>query len=118
MSDRVSAPRVSWKQSRYGFAVFSFLSLLGAWFLLRLVLLFAFKPAALPPVEVLLALLSGFHRDVFGALLESIPLLLWFVLARDRWFAARWHRLLFLTGAFLFWFGQIWWTKMVASTGT
>ena len=107
MSDRVSAQRVSWKQSRYGFAVFSFFSLLGAWFLLRLVLLFAFKPVTLPPVEVLLALLSGFHRDVFGALLESIPLLLWFVLARDRWFAARWHRLLFLTGAFLFWFGQI-----------
>ena len=79
MSDRVSAQRVSWKQSRYGFAVFSFFSLLGAWFLLRLVLLFAFKPVTLPPVEVLLALLSGFHRDVFGALLESIPLLLWLI---------------------------------------
>ena len=55
---------------------------LAAWFVLRLVLFFAFKPPALPAADVLLAFLSGFHRDLFAALAETIPLLLW-MLARS-----------------------------------
>ncbi|HOX56272.1 MAG TPA: LTA synthase family protein [Candidatus Paceibacterota bacterium] len=107
MSDDVPAAEPSWRQSRYGFAGFWFLSLVGAWFLLRLVLLLAFKPPAAPAGELLLALLSGLHRDVFAALLETIPLLMWLWIVPDRWFGARWHRVVFIGACFLFCYAQI-----------
>jgi phosphoglycerol transferase MdoB-like AlkP superfamily enzyme len=107
MSNDPPATQRSWNRSRYGFAGFWFLSLLGAWFLLRLGLLLAFKPSALSAAEVLLAFLSGLHRDIFAALAETIPLLFWMLLVPDRSFGALWHRVLFLGGCFVFWFVQI-----------
>lgn len=106
MSNHVPAAGLSWNRSRYGFAGFWFLSLLAAWFVLRLVLFFAFKPPALPAADVLLAFLSGFHRDLFAALAETIPLLFWMLVVPDRRFGAGWHRVLFLGGCFVFWFVQ------------
>src|SRR5262249_7032797 len=97
----------SWKRSRYGFAGFYFLTLLAAWLALRLVLLFAFKPASLSLIDVARALLSGFHRDIFAALVETIPLLGWMLIVPNRWFRARWHRLLFLGVCFIACFAQI-----------
>ncbi len=97
----------SWKQSRYGFAGFCFLSLLLGWLALRLVLLFAFKPASLSFPDVFRAVLSGFHRDVFVALVETIPLLGWMLIVPNRWFRARWHRFVFLGGCFIVCFAQI-----------
>ena len=107
MSTNLPNAELSWRRSRYGFAGFWFLSLLGAWFILRLVLLLAFKPAALSFGEVVLTFLSGFHRDVFAALLETVPLLCWMLIVPDRRFGATWHRVLFLGGCFVFWFVQI-----------
>ena len=107
MSTRLPNAELSWRRSRYGFAGFWFLSLLGGWFVLRVVLLLAFKPAALSAGEALLAFLSGFHRDVFAALAETVPLLCWMLIVPDRRFGATWHRVLFLGGCFVFWFVQI-----------
>src|SRR5437588_96264 len=97
----------SWQSSRYAFAAFCFLSLLLLWFVLRLVLLLAFTPAGPALADVLRAFLSGLHRDVFIALVETILLLFWFWLARERWLHARWHRIAFWTACFLFCFAQI-----------
>lgn len=94
-------------RSRYGFAGFCALSLLAGWLLLRVVLLCAFKPATLSPGEVVLACLSGSHRDLFAALVEVIPLLGWLALVSNRQFAARWHRLVLLSGCFVFFFAQV-----------
>ncbi len=80
---------------------------MAGWLGLRLALLCAFKPAGLRPAEAALALLSGFHRDLFAAVVELIPLLCWLALVSNRQFAARWHRLLFLGAGFTFWFAQI-----------
>ena len=107
MSTDLPAARLSWRGSRYGFAGFWFLSLLGGWFLLRLVLLLAFSPAARSAGEVLLAFLSGFHRDLFAALAETIPLLFWMLIVPDRRFGDSWHRVLFLGAGFVFWFVQM-----------
>src|SRR5439155_26188808 len=78
MSNDLAEPAPPYWRSRYGFAAFFYLSLLVAWFVLRLVLFLAFKPADLPVADVLRAFISGFHRDVFIGLVQSIPLLLWF----------------------------------------
>ena len=107
MSNNLPAADLSWRRSRYGFAGFWFLSLLGVWFLLRLVLFLAFKPPALPAADVLLAFLSGFHRDLFVALVETAPLLLWMLIVPDRRIGALWHRVLFLGGCLVFWFVQV-----------
>ncbi len=107
MSNDHPATGLSWKRSRYGFAGFWFLSLLVCWFLLRVVLLLAFKPPGLSAADILLAFLSGFHRDLFAALAETIPLLIWMLIVPDRRFGGRWHRLWFLGGCFVFWFVQI-----------
>jgi phosphoglycerol transferase MdoB-like AlkP superfamily enzyme len=107
MSTNLPAAGLSWRRSRYGFAGFGFLSLLAAWFLLRLVLFLAFKPPALRATDVLLAFLSGFHRDLFAALAETAPLLLWMLIVPDRRFGRTWHRLIFLGGCLVFWFVQV-----------
>jgi len=80
MKSSTASEVASWQRSRYGFALFWFLSLLVAWFVLRLVFLFAFKPAVLPFLDALRALLSGFHRDVFVALLQTVPMFFWFLI--------------------------------------
>ena len=107
MSTHLPANEWSWKRSRYGYAGFCFLSLLAAWCLLRLVLLFAFKPAGVPVTEVLFALLIGFHRDLFMALVETLPLLAWMLIIPDRRFGSLWHRVLLIGASFVFWFAQI-----------
>jgi phosphoglycerol transferase MdoB-like AlkP superfamily enzyme len=94
-------------RSRHGFAAFCLLSLLAGWLALRVVLLCAFKPAGLAPGEAVLTLLSGFHRDLFAGVAEIIPLLCWLAVVSNRWFGARWHRLLLLGGSFVFCFTQI-----------
>jgi phosphoglycerol transferase MdoB-like AlkP superfamily enzyme len=96
-----------WARSRYGFAAFCLLSLLAGWLMLRVALLCAFKPAGLGLGEAVLALLSGFHRDLFAGVAEIIPLLCWLALVSNRQFAARWHRLLFLGASFVCCFAQI-----------
>ena len=107
MSANLPAAELSWKRSRYGFAGFWFLSLLVIWCLLRLVLLVAFKPVGVPATEILLALLSGFHRDIFAALAETIPLLVWMLIIPDRRFGSLWHRVLFIGACLGFWFVQV-----------
>src|SRR5262249_1080873 len=92
---------MSWRRSRYGFAAFWFGSLLVAWFGLRLVLFLCFKPPATSLFDFLRVFLGGFHRDAFFALVETIPLLIWFLIVPNRHFAARWHRALFLAGCFI-----------------
>src|SRR2546425_1150196 len=102
----VRAP--SWTRSRYGFAAFWFGSLLGGWMLFRLVLLFAFTAAAaLSLSDVVRVIPSGLHRDVFAALVETIPLLLWFLIVPERWVLTNWHRRLFWTICFILCFAQI-----------
>jgi phosphoglycerol transferase MdoB-like AlkP superfamily enzyme len=107
MSNELPAAGLSWRRSRYGFAGFWFLSLVACWFLLRVVLLLVFRPPGLSAANVLLAFLSGFHRDLFAALAETIPLLCWMLIVPDRRFGGRWHRVWFLGGCFVFWFIQI-----------
>src|SRR5947209_2426179 len=98
----------SWRRSRYGFAVFWFSLLLTSWTALRLVLLLAFtRPAALPLGEVLRAIAGGFQRDLFMALIGTIPLLLWFLIVPERAFRAKWHRALFWSASFVLCFGQV-----------
>src|ERR1017187_1446565 len=107
MSNNLLDAGLSWRRSRYGFACFWFLSLLAAWFVLRLVLLLAFKPAALSAGDALLAFLSGFHRDLFAALAETVPLLFWMLIVPDRQFGATWHRVVLIGGSYVFWLVQI-----------
>ena len=106
MNKSISYQEQSWKQSRYGFAGFGFLSLLVLWFVLRLVLFVAFRPAGLPLTPVLWAFASGFQRDFFVALVEMVPLLFWLLILPDRRSGAAWHRVFFLGGCFVFWFVQ------------
>jgi len=106
VANNFSTHGLSWRQSRYGFAGFWFLSLLAVWFVLRLVLLLAFGPSAQPAVDILLAFLSGLLRDAFVGMALTIPLLFWMLLVPDRSFQAQWHRRLFLSGCFVFWYAQ------------
>jgi Phosphoglycerol transferase and related proteins, alkaline phosphatase superfamily len=106
MTDQ-TAPPVHWTRSRYGFAAFWCLFLVIAWFVLRVVLFVAFKPSGLPSSDVARAFLSGFHRDLFVAIVQTLPLLAWFFIIPNHRFPARWHRLLFLGATFILCFVQI-----------
>jgi phosphoglycerol transferase MdoB-like AlkP superfamily enzyme len=97
-------PQGGWIRSRYGFAAFFFLSLLAGWSALRLALTLGFMSANAPSVEMARTFLVGFHRDCFVGLLLLIPMLLWFLIAPERWFVMRWHRILFFGATFMFWF--------------
>src|SRR5215471_19132637 len=107
MNGHASASGSSWRQSRYGFAGFCFVSLLAGWLVLRAVLLCAFKPVFLSVGDAVLVILSGFHRDLIAALVEILPLLIWLLIIPDRSFGATWHRILFICGSVAFWFAQI-----------
>ncbi len=107
MNKSISSRELPWKQSRYGFAGFVFLSLLVLWFVLRLGLFLAFRPAGLTLTDVLRAFASGLQRDFFVALVETIPLLFWLLILPDRRFGSAGHRIFFLGGCFIFWFAQI-----------
>jgi len=98
----------TWKQSRFGFATFFFLSLLVAQSGLRLGLFLAFRPRGdVRLAEEALAFLVGWQGDALVALLVTALLLLWWLLLPQRQFEARWHRRLFLTGLFLFWWLEL-----------
>src|SRR5215469_4184894 len=107
MDDNVSSPEVPWSRSRYGFAGFWFLSLLLGWFILRLTLFFAFAVKSQNLTDSLRAFGSGFQRDVFVAILQTVLLLCCWFFARNSWFGAKWPRLLFTVPALIFWFVQI-----------
>src|SRR6185312_13633838 len=102
MNDDAVAPVARpWLRSRYGFAGFWFCSLLLAWLVLRLTFFFLFAPSGLPLSQVAIALLHGFHRDVFMALIFTLPLLFWFAIVPEGWFPARWHRVVMLGAVFI-----------------
>jgi phosphoglycerol transferase MdoB-like AlkP superfamily enzyme len=67
---------------------------------LRLALLAAFHPASMTAGDALLTILGGMHRDLFAALVEILPLLVWLTIVSERSFRARWHRVVLL-GALL-----------------
>src|SRR5215472_15883140 len=103
-----STSATHWRRSRLGFAAFSALSMMAAWFALRLVLFFAFSNNPAPTLsESLLAFLSGFWRDLLVALWFTMPLLTWLLLAPQSLFAARLHRYLFWAAGVLFWSLQV-----------
>jgi phosphoglycerol transferase MdoB-like AlkP superfamily enzyme len=106
LSAPAADPRESWRTSRYGFAGFWLVSLMGFWFALRLVFFFEFGPHA-PLGDDFRACLSGLWRDFVVALWLSLPLLSWLLLIPDRGFGAKWHRALFWTACLLFWFVEI-----------
>src|SRR5215471_20094392 len=97
-----------WRRSRLGFAAFSALSMMVAWFALRLVLFFAFGNNPAPAMsETALAFLNGLWRDLLVAVWFTLPLLAWLLLAPQSLFAARSHRYLFWTAGVLFWSLQV-----------
>jgi phosphoglycerol transferase MdoB-like AlkP superfamily enzyme len=104
MSNDLPGAGSSWRRSRYGFAGFWLLSLLAVWFLTRVVLFIAFRPAGVSLADLLLVFLGGFYRDLFAALMETIPLLGWMLIIPNRFFRALWHRVVFLGACFVFWF--------------
>ncbi len=98
----------NWRQSRHGFAAFFVLSFITVNLLLRLILFFSFKTDL--PVSLGAAVQTfgiGLYRDFFVGLALALPLLFWLLVARERWFAQRWHRILFCGGFFLFWTVQV-----------
>ena len=98
----------AWRRSRYGFALFFALSLVAVFSALRALLFLQFKPdAALSTADVAGTFLHGLERDVFVALLYTLPLLFWFLILRERWFITHWQRLLLRAGLFVFWFVQV-----------
>jgi phosphoglycerol transferase MdoB-like AlkP superfamily enzyme len=101
-------PKDAGEKSRFGLATVNFLALLFCFSVLRVVLFCCFKPQ--PPaarIDVLKAFAIGFHFDVFVALALSLPLIFWLAIVPDRWFRSGWHRKLFKTGFFLFWFIEV-----------
>ncbi len=91
------------RRSRYGLVIVWYLALLVLLCALRLVLFLKFKTAAVPGAEVARVFLTGLHRDAVASLFSVVPLLLWFFILPNRAFAARWHRVLFSFGCFLWW---------------
>jgi phosphoglycerol transferase MdoB-like AlkP superfamily enzyme len=94
-------PSSSCKRSRYGFAVFWFLTMVFAWLVLRLICFAAFKPSGISAAEICKAFLSGSQRDVFVALVFTLPLLFWFWIIPNPRFARRGHRIFFLSASFV-----------------
>lgn len=101
------APAPEWKRSRYGFAVFHFLSLMVLFSCLRMALYVQFGLGVMVPfAEIVKGFLIGLYRDAFVALCGTVPLLGWYWLVPERWFRSWPHRALFTGGAFLFWLVQ------------
>ena len=97
-----------WMRSRYGWALFLFFSLLAAQTLLRVGLFLKFGPSH-QNFTGAFALVAGIGlaRDCFVALLLTLPVLVWFWIVPDRWFSAKFHRVLFFTAAVFFWLVQL-----------
>lgn len=97
-----------WARSRYGFAAFYLTSLLGAFLLLRVLLFVQFRPEATMSLgEGLRAFGIGLYRDLVVALVLTLPLLAWFLVLPERWFARRWHRGVFWAFFFVFWMVEV-----------
>src|SRR5689334_16649614 len=104
MTNQVSSKDFPWKRSRYGFALFFFLSLLAACFVLRLVLFFKFGLRETHSLGTVARIFfSGLHQDCVVALMFTLPLLFWLWITSDQRFEKAWHRILFAAGFFLFW---------------
>src|SRR5215831_5849941 len=97
----------SWLRARYGLAVFWFGSLLGAWTVLRVVLLLAFRHEAISVGDVSRIFGAGLYRDILAALIFTVPMLLWFLIVPNRSFSKKWHRVLFAIALFISCFAQI-----------
>src|SRR3989442_1715751 len=90
------------------FAWFNVLSLLLAFFVLRLVLFFHFsRESPVTGPEILKAFLVGLHLDLFVSLVLTLPFILWLAIIPNSWFGAGWHRWLVRTIFLLFWMVQI-----------
>jgi phosphoglycerol transferase MdoB-like AlkP superfamily enzyme len=98
-----------WRTSRYGFATLHFATLVTLWVALRLCLLAAFRPPALSASQMFFCLGNGLQRDVFVALVFTLPVLFWFWVVPESWAPRRWHRSILLGASFLFWFMQFFW---------
>ena len=108
MSNNLPAAELSWKRSRYGFAGFWFLSLLAAWFVLRLVLLLGLQAARAAGGAMSCSPFSaGFIGTSSRRWRRRFRCCVWMLIVPDRRFGALWHRVLFLGGCFVFWFVQI-----------
>ncbi len=97
-----ASQRQPWRNSRYGFAAFCLISLMAVWLLLRLVLFLQFRPPA-PFADSALAFAAGFSRDFIAGLWLTLPLLFWLLVAPERLFRAKWHRVAFWVVSFFFW---------------
>lgn len=96
-----------WKQSRYGCVAFCYASLLIVWSVLRLTLFLKFGPAGISSAEIIRAFLIGLHGDAFAALIFMLPLLFWFFILSNRFFASRVHRMFFAVACFVWALVQI-----------
>lgn len=105
MSNRLGELLSRAKRSRLGLAAFWLLTLMAGWFVLRLVLFFQFRVPG-QSSEAVMAMLSGFWRDMVAATWLTLPLLGWTLILPGRHFRATWHRSVFWTVCFVFWFGQ------------
>ena len=94
-------------RTRYHLVAFWFGTLLAVFFGLRLALFFKFGPTGASPLDMWLTFLVGLHRDAYVALLLMLPLLFWFFIMPNRWFAATWHRALFRFACFAWWLAEI-----------
>jgi len=94
-------PSRSWLRSRYGFALFFFVSALVGWFVLRLILLRSFIAGGLHAPDAAAACLSGFQRDCFAALVLTLPMLVWMLIIPERWLIAPWQGRFFFGLMFL-----------------
>ncbi len=104
--DRASV-KPSRKQSYFAFAGFHFVSLLLVYSILRLILFFCFKPENPASGSDLLKVFAvGIHLDSFVGLVLTLPIFCWIWILPSRWLQARWHRILFCVGFFLFWVVQ------------
>ena len=75
--------------------------MLVSWLALRLIFFCSFKPSGLVAGEVAKAFLHGFQRDVFMALVFTLPLLFWYWIISNSRFASRGHRVFFVLASFI-----------------
>jgi phosphoglycerol transferase MdoB-like AlkP superfamily enzyme len=97
-----SSTAVPWRKTRFGFVALLALSLLSGWTLLRAFLFSRFAGNETSFSELAQLIAAGFQRDLFMALVFSLPWLGWFVILRDRAFGEAWHRWLFTAASFGF----------------
>src|SRR5258708_2078535 len=106
MSDNSVASRQPWTKSCYAFVAFQILVLAALWSVLRVVLLIAFMPGGTGLDDAGRVLLGGLPRDLFAAIVVTLPFLLWMQLVPSRWSLTGWHRRLFWFICFVFWFAE------------